>query len=77
MTRRPHHIVVCVDRFDAPQGRIWAVRDGHQWLTAKCVRILIEMQTVFKGIDARQPKAYLAGVGVAHLAGDTITIRER
>ena len=72
---KPQAVIVCVDRFDAPDGRVWAVRSGRQWLTAHTVRLQIEMQTVFRGAHARQPKAYLEGVGVVHTDGHgTVTI---
>ena len=67
-------VVVCIERFDAPDGKVWAVRDGRQWLTAKRVVIDTAMATVFNGVKARQPKAYLKGYGVVRQSGDTVTI---
>ncbi len=68
-------VLVCVDRFDAPDGRIWAVRAGRQWLTAHTVHLRVAMDTIFRGAHARQPKAYLAGTGVVHDDGQgTVTI---
>ena len=32
------------------------------------------MATVFNGVKARQPKAYLKGYGVVRQSGDTVTI---
>ena len=37
---------------------------GRQWITARTVNVEIQMETVFKGQHARQPKAYLSGFGV-------------
>lgn len=75
MSLKARKIVLCVDRFDAKDGRVWAVRTGRQWLTAHTVHVWIDMETVFRGKDAIQPKAYLTGVGVAREDGyGTITI---
>ncbi len=72
---KPQKVVLCVDRFDAKDGAIWAVRTGRRWLTAKTVHIGIDMETVFKGPRARQPKAYLTGVGIVRQDGHgTVTI---
>ena len=68
-------VIVCIDRFDAKDGRIWAVRTRGKWFTARRVQIGIAMETVFRGRDAMQPKAYLQGIGVVRAYGDgTITI---
>ncbi len=72
---KPRKVILCVNRFDAADGHIWLVRSGRRWLTAKIVNIGIEMETVFKGQHARQPKAYLAGYGVVRRNGrGTVTI---
>lgn len=62
----PHKVWLCIDRFDAPNGHIWAVRDGRRWLTARTVHIDIAMETIYRGMEAQQPKAYLTGFGVVH-----------
>lgn len=68
-------VIVCVDRLDAHDGMVWAVRTRGKWQTAKHVRIAIAMETVFRGREAMQPKAYLEGVGVVRADGHgTITI---
>lgn len=72
---KPQKVIVCIDRFDAKDGRVWGVRTGRKWLTAKTVHVWIDMETVFKGPTARQPKAYLEGVGVVRTDGQgTVTI---
>lgn len=71
---RPRKVVLCVDRFDAKDGKVWAVRSGRRWLTAKRVYTFVQMTTVFKGITARQPKAYLEGVGVVRRYHDALMI---
>ncbi len=72
---KPHKVILCVDRFDAPDGRVWAVRSGSKWLTAQTVHVFVEMETVFRGQHSRQPKAYLEGFGVVREDGHgTITI---
>lgn len=72
---KPQKVIVCIDRFDAKGGRVWAVRTGRTWITAKTVHVWIDMETVFKGRNARQPKAYLEGYGVVRSDGHgTVTI---
>ena len=72
----PRRVILCIDRFDAPGGKVWAVRTGKRWITARTVNVEIDMETVFKGQHARQPKAYLSGFGVVHDNGrGTVTIR--
>ncbi len=72
---KPHKVILCVDRFDAEGGRVWAVRSGSRWFTAKTVHVFVDMETVFRGQDSRQPKAYLEGFGVVREDGHgTITI---
>ena len=66
MCSKAHKIWLCVDRFDAPDGKVWAVRDGRRWCSARTVKIDIVMETIFRGKEAMQPKAYLMGVGVVH-----------
>lgn len=68
-------VILCIDRFDAEGGRVWAVRCGNKWLTAHTVHVWIDMETVFRGIESRQPKAYLEGFGVVREDGHgTVTI---
>ncbi len=74
---QPRKVILCVDRFDARDGAIWAVRSGRTWLNARIVNVEIQMETVFKGPHARQPKAYLTGIGVVRTDGHGIvTIAE-
>jgi uncharacterized membrane protein len=56
--------------------RVWSIRAGNRWYRCKTVNIQIPMQTVYRGRQASQPKAYLRGrgrllvlpgSGVAHL----------
>lgn len=71
----PKKVIVCVDRLDASDGMVWAVRTRGKWLAAKHVKIAVAMETVFRGREAMQPKAYLEGVGVVRADGrGTITI---
>jgi hypothetical protein len=53
--------ILCVDRFDAAGRRIWGVRVNRRWICARYVRVDVPMTTVFRGPQARQPKAYLTG----------------
>jgi hypothetical protein len=72
---KPRKIILCVDRLDAKDGMVWAVRTGGKWFSARTVHVLTDMETVFRGRDAMQPKAYLEGFGVVRTDGrGTITI---
>lgn len=72
----PKRFILCVDRFDRGAGQVWAVRTGGKWLTARVVYVMVlVMQTVFRGTNARQPKAYLEGYGVVRRhRGGVLTI---
>jgi hypothetical protein len=65
MTRK--RFLVCIDRFDAPDGRVWAVADyvrrRLRWRTTRAVELRVPCTTRFRGRHATQPKAYLSGVG--------------
>lgn len=57
---------VCVLCYEATcqTGLVWAVKWGRTpWRTAKYVQVDMPMTTVFRGPKAKQPKAYLRGVG--------------
>lgn len=58
---RPKKFILCIDRFDALGDRIWAVALDGSWSMHKRLDVQVPMQTVFKGVDAKQPKAYLTG----------------
>lgn len=59
--------MVCVNRFDEPDGRIWAVADyvnrRLRWRTTRAIDLRARTETRFRGRAAAQPKAYLSGVG--------------
>lgn len=54
--------ILCFDAHSAT-GRVWAVRVGRTWRTTRDVRCTVPLKTVYRGPSARQPRAYLAGVG--------------
>jgi hypothetical protein len=59
-----------------PRQRVWAVETGGHYFTARGVTCQVPLTTVFRGLHARQPKAYLRGTGVVRRRGAFITIRE-
>lgn len=61
MTARP--FVLCFEAHRA-DGKVWAIRQGRVWRLTKVVEVRVPLSTVYRGPVARQPKAYLAGVGV-------------
>jgi hypothetical protein len=73
---RPRPFLLCFEghRVD---GWVWAVRvDGrrHRWHFAREVSLLAPTLTRYQGPTAREPRAYLAGVGVVTRRGPTLTI---
>lgn len=72
--RRPLQVIVCINRFDVRD--VWAVRWGYTWFTGTHVRVMVPLTTVFKGLRARQPIAYLRGRGVVRQRGRRITVTE-
>ena len=53
--------LLCVDRLDKDDQKVWAVRISNKWLTARAVNVCVPVTTIFRGRSARQPKAYLTG----------------
>lgn len=66
---RSRIVKIHIDHLANPDGDVWAVRFGRTYFTATEVHISVPMVTVFKGIDAPQPKAYFRGVGVVRMKG--------
>ncbi len=58
---RRKKFILCIDRFDALGARVWAVSLDQGWTMHKRVDVEVPMTTVFNGVDAKQPKAYLTG----------------
>jgi hypothetical protein len=53
---------------------VWCIRTGGKWLNARTIDVQVPTTTVFRGRSARQPKAYLEGVGVVTQRGDDLVI---
>lgn len=65
MSARPRAFKLHVNYLTEPRGRVWAVQQGGRWHVARHVDVRgVELATVFRGADARQPKAFLRGRGV-------------
>lgn len=67
-------IWVCFDAH-AEDGCVWAVREGNKWHVCKEIDIRTPLVTVYKGREARQPKAYLVGRGSVSGTPERLTIR--
>ena len=66
-----------IDHLANPGKDVWGIQYGRdKYYTAKEADIRIPLKTVFRGIKARQPKAYLRGKGVVTIAGGKVTITE-
>jgi len=71
MTPKP--FVLCFEAHRA-DGRVWAVRQGRVGRLTKMVEVQVPTSTVYRGPTARQPKAYMYGVGVIRGDGDSMVI---
>lgn len=56
-------VLLCVEDLNRSDGKVWAVQVKGRWQFARTVWLNIPLVTVFKGAKARQPKAFLVGVG--------------
>lgn len=59
----------------ARDGRVWAVRHKGRWMRARRLVVEAPTETVYRGREARQPKAYLrclVPVKLARQAGAVI-----
>lgn len=73
MTRRL--ITLCFEA-DAPDGLVWGLRIGRRWHRAAHLVIDgVTLETVYRGLDARQPRAYLTGRGRVWWSRDTAVIQ--
>lgn len=57
-----------------PDGLVWAVRYGNQWVETRQVWTTIPLATVYRGVKAPQPKAYLRGAGIVRGDAELVTI---
>lgn len=47
----------------AEDGKVWAIRTKGKWIRVTHVLCGVPVETVYRGSNARQPKAYLVGEG--------------
>lgn len=62
---KPKPFLLCFESHK-PDGLVWSVQQSRKWHAAESVRVLVPTVTEYRGKDARQPKAYLKGMGVLH-----------
>jgi hypothetical protein len=55
-----------------PKGQVWAVDTQGRYRICRAVRVYIPPETVFRGPNARQPKAYLKGKGIVRKGKDGV-----
>jgi hypothetical protein len=70
---KPKPFVLCFEAH-RKDGRVWAVRQGRGWRLTRAVDVLVPTNTVYRGPQARQPRAYLEGIGVVRGNQDAMTI---
>lgn len=49
--------------------RVWAIEQGGRYQIATRVTVKVPLETVFRGPDAKQPKAFLRGRGIVRWRG--------
>ena len=64
---------VCFDNH-AEDGCVWAVREGKRWHRAALIDIHVPMQSVYRGPNARQPRAYFLARGQVTRSGDRLIL---
>lgn len=64
---KPKPFTVCFEAH-VKNRRVWAVKQGRTWRTARSVSIQVPTSTVYKGAEARQPRAYMVGIGIVRRA---------
>lgn len=53
----PKNVLVCFEDH-APDGLVWAIKEGRQWSRHRYILISVMLESVYRGKNARQPKAY-------------------
>lgn len=76
VANKPRPFILCFEshRAAAHDGSVWAVKHGKNWVHAREVCVLVPTLTVYRGASAKQPKAFLTGIGVVTRDGDTLRI---
>jgi hypothetical protein len=64
---------ICFDNH-ADDGLVWAVREGNVWHRGATVNIHGQLESVYRGPNARQPRAYFRAIGKVTKKGKTLTI---
>jgi hypothetical protein len=70
---RPVRWRLHIDHLDNADGDVWALSFAGRYLTVRHVWVrgaARELATVFRGRRARQPRAFLTGVGMIWLSAD-------
>jgi hypothetical protein len=62
--RKPYSFKLHIDHLENPDKDVWAVQWNGHYFTATEVRVFVPVCTVFKGMQSKQPRAYLVGRGV-------------
>lgn len=73
---KPSKFVLCFENH-ATDGLVWALKVGRTWTRHREIVCFAPLKTVYKGREARQPRAYMVGEGVIgyEMANDRTVIR--
>ena len=52
-----------IDHIENDGGLVWALSYGSRYFVLKQIDCRVPVVTVFRGVDAKQPRAFLTGVG--------------
>lgn len=71
----PVTTILCFDEH-RDDGLVWSIRHGNKWHNYREVVSNVPLHTVYKGKDAKQPKAYLQTDEpvILHEAGQSVWI---
>ncbi len=72
----PRKFILCFDNH-AAHGKVWAVRQGRKWRITRRVLCDVPTETVYRGVFAKQPRAFQSGRGVVRGNQHTLRITER
>lgn len=68
--RRPVRFRLHIDHLANPDRDVWALSFPRRYLTVRRVRVDVATRTHFRGLKARQPKAFITGVGTITLSAN-------
>lgn len=74
---KPAVVWIHFNRLNAKKhdGDVWTIRQHQQDRHARSVEIRVPVKTVYRGLSASQPRAYLRGIGTVEIEKGHAVIR--